>query len=242
MPKASYASLILARFDPMRPAGEINASVLPDALFLKVGADTRAAAQPAQTQTAFKFAIFGLHSTLEHANQALERRNEIAPWLEGAMEVWGASLAPFRHFGEANFVNPQNPGSQFEAMVPEPPAGTPIVIVTSAGWEQGENLDMARIQDFSEGVTGVRVSMTAVPGLHSQQTFNFPGGLVTDGITVTIWKDFVSARDFAYGPGLHKHQMKRQREENLGDRTSFTRFKVVNSFGLWHGGDPLAWK
>ena len=241
MPLATYASVILARFDELTTAAELVPEAQGDALFRNVTADMRAAGTKFSTQTAFKFVVFGLHGCQEAANQALGNYKEFAPWLASAKEVWGASLIPYRHFGEANFVNPSDPGGQFEVTESEPSAGTPIVVVTSAGWVQDDRFSLELVQEFGEKVTAVRVSMTGIPGLHSQQTFSFPGFLVCDGITVTIWKDFAATRDFAYGPGLHRNMVGWQRKEEPADRTSFTRFKVLSSFGTWHGTDPLAW-
>ena len=86
-----------------------------------------------------------------------------------------------------------------------------------------------------------RASMTGIEGLHSQQSFFFPGVLQYDPLTVTLWRDAASARAFAYGPGVHKTQMLRQREQNLADRTSFTRCRILRAEGTWHGRNPLDW-
>jgi hypothetical protein len=80
--------------------------------------------------------------------------------------------------------------------------------------------------------------MTGVDGLHSQQSFFFPGVLTHDPITVTIWRDTVAVGKFAYGAGAHKMQLEKQRAQNLADRTSFTRCKILRSEGTWHGSNP----
>jgi hypothetical protein len=107
----------------------------------------------------------------------------------------------------------------------------PIAIVTTSGWTVCEGLDMYRVREFSNGVLGVRASMTGVKGLHSQQSFFFPGVLQYDPLTVTLRRDAASARAFAYGPGVHKAQMLRRREQNLADRTSFTRCRILRAEG-----------
>ena len=78
--------------------------------------------------------------------------------------------------------------------------------------------------------------MTGMPGLHSQQTFTPDDA---DGFTVTLWKDFAAVREFAYGPGIHKDQLLRQKAGGFADRTSFTRCVVEQSQGTWHGSVPF---
>lgn len=237
MPKAAFASLVLARFDEMTVLKPVQPH---PALFLGSAGDMRAARSNFKDLQAFKFAIYGLHETEESARSTVDSRLAIAPWLADADEVFAAVLRPFRHYGEANFLDSSEPGPVFDVTAAPPTDDTPIVIVTSVGWQSTEGEAMERIMRFSEGVAAVRIGMTGLPGLHSQQTFSFPGGLVTDGITVTFWDKLASAMAFAYGPGLHRKEVKTQREGPYGDRTSFTRFQALHHEGTWHGSDPLA--
>jgi hypothetical protein len=239
MIRASHLSLVLARFDELRTAGSLSSALAPGVLFRGVGADTRAAASEPGSQQAFRFLVLGLHADEASANASIENRSAFAPWLAEAAEVWSAVLSPFRHMGECNYLDAASPGPLFAPLATQPDPAEPIVVITTAGWVVGEKLDMARVRDFSTGVLGVRASMTGVEGLHSQQSFFFPGVLQHDPVTVTVWRDSASARAFAYGPGVHKAQMQRQREQNLADRTSFTRCRIVRGEGTWHGRDPL---
>lgn len=239
MTLASHVSLSLARFDEMRTVPPLSASPADNVLFRGVAADTRAAASEPASQQAFRFLVLALHSSEASANSLLENRKAAVPWLAEAVEVWSAVLRPFRHMGECNYLDPQSPGPMFGSLADPPDPQEPIVIITTAGWVVGNQLDMTRVREFSNGVLGVRASMTGVDGLHSQQSFFFPGVLQHDPVTVTLWRDSASARAFAYGPGVHKLQMQRQREQNLADRTSFTRLGVVRSEGTWHGVDLL---
>ncbi len=241
MPLATHASLTLARFDSLLEPQSIETHDMPGTLFLGGAGDIRAGALHPGSINAFKFAILGLHDSEESARSAVKSRGSIAPWINDAIEVWSGVLEPFRHFGEANFIDHDEPGPQFLVTASEPPAGAPILIMTSAGFDVSEGTNMDPIRDFGSGVAAVRISMTGVPGLHSQQTFSFPGLFDIDGITVTFWRDFAAARDFAYGAGLHRQLMKRQRDDEFGARTSFTRFAVIHSEGTWHGSDPLVW-
>jgi hypothetical protein len=239
MNRASHVSMFLARFDELRTAMPLSPALPAGVLFRGVGADTRAAASEPGSQQAFRFLVLALHSDEASAHAAVENRRTIAPWLADAVEVWSAVLSPFRHMGECNYLDSASPGPLFALSGAQPDPAEPIVVITTAGWVVGEKLDMTRVREFSTGVLGVRASMTGVEGLHSQQSFFFPGVLQHDPVTVTVWRDSASARAFAYGPGVHKAQMQRQREQNLADRTSFTRCRIVRGEGMWHGRDPL---
>jgi hypothetical protein len=241
MSLASFASIQLARFDSLTQNEGLADGIALPALFSGVAADTRAAATEPASQQAFVFLILGLHSDAESAHSLLERRAQIAPWLDGAREIYGAVLEPFRHKGEANFLNRESPATVFGSLAKPVAADAPMVVITSAGWKVDENLDMKRVEKFGAGVVGVRIGMTAVDGLHSQQTFIFPGRLAVDPVTVSFWRDDAAVRNFSYGPGGHRRQMDIMRAEDLADRTSFTRFRVLHSVGTWYGGDPQLW-
>jgi hypothetical protein len=241
MTTASHVSLHLARFDAIRTAGAVEARDRPGVLFCGVAADTRAAGTEPSSQQAFAFAMLGLHATADSAQRLFEDWRGVAPWMIEACEVWSAVLRPFRHKGEANHLNRDQPGPLFDpaALLPAPSTDAPFVSITTSGWNVGPELDMNRVREFSTGVLAVRASMTAMRGLHSQQSFFFPRGLEYDPATITIWKSQAALAEFAYGPGVHRLQMERQQERHLADRTSFTRYAVLAKQGTWYGSCPL---
>jgi len=239
--EARYISLQLARFDMLRAIcglRDVGVSGMP---FCSVAADTRGAGTEPVSMLAFVFLIFGLHENADSAHQFLDARDEAAPWLRHALEAWSGVLEPTRHKGEANFLNRETPGTLFETLAPELADSAPFVAITSAGWKNTDGANKKRISEFSTGVLAVRAAMTAVDGMHSQQSFFFPGVLKYDHLTVSFWRDSDAASAYLYGPGVHRHQMERQRTKNLADRTSFTRCTVLRSEGTWYGRDPSAW-
>lgn len=241
MTTASHVSLHLARFDAIRAAGAFDVRDRQGVLFCGVAADTRAAGTEPASQQAFAFAMLGLHGDAASAQRLFEDWRSVAPWMTEAREVWSAVLQPFRHKGEANYLNRMQPGSLFDpvALLAAPSLDTPFVSITTSGWHVSPELDMNRVREFSTGVLAVRASMTAMPGLHSQQSFFFPRGLEYDPATITIWKNQTALTEFAYGPGVHRLQMERQQERNLADRTSFSRYTVISKQGTWYGSCPL---
>jgi hypothetical protein len=238
MTLASHASIFMARFDNMRANGVLPPNNDPDSLARHVGADTRAAAQEPGSQQAFRFMLIGLHADEASALRFMNRGCEVIPWFSDAVETWSAVVRPFRHMGECNYLDQASPGPLFSSVESPPDPAEPIVIMTTVGWVLGPTLDMNRVAEFGKGAAGVRISMTGTPGLHSQESFFFPGAIQHDPLTVTLWHDSASARAFAYGPGVHRVQLQRLHDEKLSDRTSFTRCRIVHARGSWHGKFP----
>lgn len=234
---ATHISLTLARFDALQSAGPLRDLGAGGVLFQAVGSDARAAGTGFKEQSAYKFVLLGLHDSLESAVQRHEMREEVAPWIVGAKEVWSGVLVPVRHFGSANFLDPAAPGPLYDCPPDTAPTGR-FAVVTTAGFDPSEDLP-DRARRFGDGVNAVRISMFGTPGLLSTQSFFLEGGIALDGITVTFWNSFAEMRDAIYGSGTHKDWMARQRADNLADRTSFTRCLVERSAGNWHGADPF---
>ena len=241
MQRATCASLQLVRFDSIRTAGAIEADGRPGVLFCGAAADTQAAGTEPDSQRAFVFAVLGLHATAHSAHRLLDDGESLAPWIKEAREVWGCILQPFRHKGEANYLDRATPGTLFskDALAATPPPEAPFVSVTTSGWKRVPGLDLARVREFYTGMLAVRTAMTAMPGLHSQQSFFFPGNIEFDPVSFTIWRNLQAMNEFAYGYGVHRLQTQAQQERHMADRTSFTRCVVFRNEGTWYGSNPL---
>ncbi len=234
---SSHITLTLVQFDTVQCAGPLNDPSIEGVLFKSVGADPRSAGTSVKDMTGYKFVIFALHDSLESAVEFHDKRSEIAPWTKSAKEVWSAVLLPVRHVGQANYLDPQNPGLLYDCQPDTVPEGQ-LVVLTTAGFDRTDDW-LERGKLFGDGVNAVRISMFGLSGLLSTQSFFMGGGSSEDGLTVTIWNSFVQMRDAMYGPGVHKDWLLRQKAGGLADRTSFTRCLIERSTGAWHGGDPL---
>lgn len=239
MVAASHLSLHLARFDALRAAGPVDPGDRPGILFCAVAADSDAAGTDPAAREAFTFLVVGLHDDRASAEGLVRDVTAVAPWFADAAERWSGVLAPFRTKGECNFIDRTAPARLFDPLVAAPERGTPVVALTTAGWNLA-GLDMARPRDFGAGVAAVRISMTGVPGLRTQQSFVFPGVIAIDGLTLTFWDDEASLLSWAYRQSSHKLQMNRYRKTDNADRTSFTRLAALSSSGSWYGRDPVA--
>ncbi len=239
MTSASFLSLHLARFDQLREAGPADPGTRPGLLFCEVCADCRAAGTDPASREAFTFLVVGLHDDKESADRLVEDVTTVVPWFADATERWSGVLAPFRTKGESNLIHPTAPGRLFDPLSAAPGRDEPVVVFTTIGWIR-DGIDMARVQDVGTGTAAVRISMTAVPGLRSQQTFFFPGIIAIDPPTLSFWDDEASMLAWAHRQASHKRQMDRYRTTGNADRASFTRLTALRSNGTWYGRDPVA--
>ena len=141
--------------------------------------------------------------------------------------------------GRSNLIHPASPARLFDPLATAPGRDEPVVVFTTIGWNR-DGIDMARVQDIGTGTAAVRISMTAVPGLRSQQTFFFPGIIAIDPPTLSFWDDEASLVAWAHRQATHKRQMDRYRTTGNADRASFTRLAALRSNGTWYGRDPVA--
>jgi hypothetical protein len=169
------------------------------------------------------------------ARAALGRRD--VPAFAAAVEHWQVLLRPVAHRGECNHLDRAQPGLIFTPSTDDP--GGPVFVMTTAGFVIGPQLDVARVIRFRRHVDLVRESYRAAPGWLNAHVFT-PVVRGDDGVTMTIWRSDAEMIDAAYRPGTHRAQLDEHRQQPMCDRTSFTRLRMIESAGTWHGRDPLA--
>jgi hypothetical protein len=110
--------------------------------------------------------------------------------------------------------------------------------MTTAGYHMGPALDMARVIDFRVHVDKVHAWLQSVDGRVASQVFT-PHTVGDDGVTMSLWRSDTVMVNAMYKPGTHRTQVERQKRDVLADRTSFTRFRVLETRGRWGGVDPV---
>lgn len=177
-----------------------------------------------------------LFADAESGRSALSSLDKFLPFASQAVECWHALLLPVTHRGACNHLDRDDPGLIFEPARSDP--GGPVLVMTTAGFDLGPTFDLARVVDFRQNVDRVRQWMGAAPGFVVAQVLT-PQTRGDDGVTMSLWSDDSTMASVMYGPGAHRTQLDRYRKEKTADRTSFTRLRVLETSGTWHGVDPL---
>ena len=63
-----------------------------------------------------------------------------------------------------------------------------------------------------------------------------------DGVTMSLWRSDAVMVNAMYKPGTHRTQVERQKRDVIVDRTSFTRFRVLQTRGRWGGVGWIRWR
>jgi hypothetical protein len=63
---------------------------------------------------------------------------------------------------------------------------------------------------------------------------------IASTISCSAWRTYADARAYAFGDGVHKEAMRRDRRERRHVREWFLRVRPLSSRGTLHGRDPFA--
>jgi hypothetical protein len=153
-----------------------------------------------------------------------------------AQRSWHGLLHPIAHRGEINWFSMEQENVVLVPADNDP--GGRLVVLTTAGYDplppDDLQADMPRRIAFASNVERVRGWYATLPGNLATGVFNF-ALLGTDGMTFSVWQDDAAMMEAAYRNGTHRTQVDRYKSEKTADRTSFTRARLVQSSGAWHG-------
>lgn len=231
----TWATVHWLRFAEARMADALDLRAAPQgAVAWKIGADGQAAPDGSRMPGDVWCAI-GIYGGRDEAEAATEAPERFLPFLNDTTEYWQALLQPLGHKGECNLIDPAHPGPMFECVSGD--WSGPMLVMTTAGFERGPAFDVRRVVTFRRNVDAMRKSVAAA-GSMAHQVFapHTPGD---DGVTLSLWRDREHMTGFAYRPGPHRQRIDEHKNSAVMDRSSFTRFRVVRSNGVWAGRDPL---
>ncbi len=180
---------------------------------------------------------FGIDRTREAAEEVFRRPEDHLRFLGDTLEAYHALAAPCSHRGKVDWRGSLLENATF-AVTPVDPGG-PLMVLTSAGFENPGPNDIPRIVKFYDGVVQVRDYFAAQPGNTRRAVFNGSRVDGRSGITVTIWESDEAMLTAAYRPGYHRTQLDYQHAFGHFDYSSFTRVRILATKGTWDGNDPV---
>jgi len=228
-----FATIHLDLFDRDLALDEVIAERPPGSRFAFCGVD-----EPMTEQGLMRRgSIWGIIALFEEevtATAALDAHCLAAR--DRPVESWSALLAPIHHRGEINWLDRATPGAIFTTGEME--SAGPVAVMTSVGFDFATpDFDLGRPVRFGLDVNAQRARMAETAGLSLQLAF-YASEFTTDAITFSVWQDEKAIGRFAYAPGPHRTQVDRFHAEKLADRSSFTRFRILETRGSW-GGQQL---
>ncbi len=181
---------------------------------------------------------FALYSSEAEARAVFDDPHAHLPYMDRATSSWHALVVPYAHRGGVHWRDEVEEDSAIR-VAPADPKG-PLLVFTSAGYDNPGPDDLPRIKAFISGIVDVVDYYRTLPGNLRADVFAGAGIDGRDGCTLTLWQDDKSMMTSAYKTGVHNEQMERHQAETLFDRSSFSRGRVVASKGDWDGTDPIS--
>lgn len=236
VPRARFASVHWVRYPAIRTPDDLSLSERPaGCLSWKIGPDGPVGPDGVRLPSDVWCAV-ALFRDEASARSALAARERFLPLLATAVESWHAVLIAIAHKGECNHLDRMLPGPIFDNGQQDPRG--PLFVMTTAGFDLGPDFNMQRVIDFRRNVDRVREWMRSAPGMFGAHSFA-PHTRGDDGVTMSVWADDAAMTSVMYRPGVHRAQIDRYKAEHTADRTSFTRFRAVETCGTWNGTDPI---
>ena len=237
MATRTWLTLHLLRFPEPLQVDDVDLKVGPDhAMAWLYGDESPIGENGLRTHVTPLWAALGFWRDRGDADAILNEPNAFLPDLSRTVESWHALLQPIAHRGETNWIDRLSPGLAIEPESIDP--GGPLIVLTSAGYNSGQDIDPERLKDFTRGIERVKDAAKAMPGNLVGHSFGNPAR-EHDGFTVTLWRNDDTMTDFAYQPGVHKTLLAEHWAVPKFDRSSFTRTRALRATGIWEGDDPL---
>lgn len=235
--KARYATAHLLRFPEVTMPDQLVLTGAPDGAFSwKIGPSGPVGADGYRLPSEIWCAV-GLFRELEEAKAAMESKDGFMPFVSEVVESWHLLLLPIRHHGECNHLNRENPGELFETASEDP--GGIVAVITTAGFVRGPQLKVERLIEFRRNVDLVDEWLGRAEGCLASRPFT-PHTLGDDGFTISVWRNDEAMLNASYRVGVHRTHVDRHKSTPAFDRSSFTRFRILDACGQWGGRDPMA--
>ncbi|MEO7909005.1 MAG: spheroidene monooxygenase [Roseiflexaceae bacterium] len=163
------------------------------------------------------------------ALDAFERDSPlVAAYRRRSDELWTVRLKPISWHGTWGGVNPF---ANIEPAAPLAPDVGPLAILTRA------TIRPLRVGAFRAAARQVNDELAQRPGLLA--AIGLGEAPLFIQATFSLWASPRAVRGFAYSSPEHIAAMGRKDSEDWYSEELFARFKPIESYGTWDGGDPL---
>lgn len=234
-PSYSWLTIHLAQFPSEISITETRFDGPPSANAWRCGPDSPIGKDGFRTETSNIWAALGFYEDQETALQGLEHAANQLDLSQNSTENWHGLLAVVTHRGDVNFSTKHEPHPNLKALETDP-MGV-MAVLTSAGYQSFDETDHGRARDFTRKVEDVRAFYKSLSANVVRQIFNPIGS--PDGASFTVWRNDPDMLAAAYKDGTHRSMIDQHKAQPMFDRSSFTRFRLLQSKGSWDGIDPL---
>jgi heme-degrading monooxygenase HmoA len=179
---------------------------------------------------------FGIYRTREAAEAVFLNPEAHLGFLGDTVEAFHSLAVPYSHHGKVDWRGSFLENTTF-AVSTDP--GGPLMVLTSAGYDNPGPAEVPRIAKFYGAVIEVRDYYASLPGNLRAAVYSGTRVDGRSGVTVTLWRSDAAMMAAAYRPGHHRTQMDYQRTVGHFDFSSFTRTRILATRGTWNGGDPV---
>lgn len=178
----------------------------------------------------------GIWHSRDAAEAMIAAPGDHIPWLGEAVAAWHCLGVPISHRGSVNWRGHLENGDAVRPASDDP--GGPLFVLTSAGFASRDEATLPRIKRFVAGVIAVLEAFGNQPSNVRRAAFRsgFDG---RDGFTMSLWRSYEGMLQATYHSSTHREQIDEDKAGLLSDRTSFTRIRVIRSWGDWDG--EVAW-
>lgn len=178
----------------------------------------------------------GIWHSRDAAEAMVATPGDHIPWLGETVAAWHCLSVPIAHRGAVNWRGYLQNGDAVRAAPVDP--GGPLIVLTSAGFVSRDAATLPRIKRFVAGVVEVLDAFGTQTSNLRRAAFRdgFDG---RDGFTLSLWHSDEGMLQAAYHSGPHRTQIDEDKAGLLSDHTSFTRLRVIRSWGDWDG--EVAW-
>lgn len=235
-PSYSWLTVHLACFPNRLSITDTSFRGPPEAKAWRCGPDSPIGKDGFRTEKSNIWCALGFYGDQENALQGLNNAAGQLDFSKQAVESWHGLLAVVAHRGEVNYATKNEPHPNLKPLKTDPKGV--MAVLTSAGYQAFSEADFARARDFLSKIEDVRAYYKSLGANVLRQIFNPIG--TPDGASFTVWRNDPDMLAAAYKDGTHRSMVDRHKSKPMFDRSSFTRFRLLESRGSWDGVDPLA--